>query len=247
MRQWLWLVFVVACGDQQAAAPKQQAVANDPWAPSSTAAKRPVVSREEVEAMIGLNGDILVYKNEGSSLQVDARRVAEQTPGVAFASPTMFKWLVISHGDEFRDIRIQGAERVTDLASLRQHMVTGSLTDFARQVEPPAIVLGSSLARRIGAQVGDDVRLSIDYNGEGKPFRVVGTFKYDVSEWDQRTAIVALPRLQEFGAKGATSFVGVWVTRPSESARVAQALRQTLKTAYSVIDTHQAARSAGAP
>jgi len=125
---------------------------------------------------------------------------ALRQPGVLAAVPYIDEQAMLSHGQHIAGAGIRGVlpeeeERATGLA---QHLTAGHLTDL----EPGQyrIILGTALARELGARVGDDVVL-VAPEGTATPtgvvprmrrFRVAGLFESGMYEFDRGLALVHL-------------------------------------------------------
>jgi len=173
---------------------------------------------------------------------------ALRQPGVLAAVPYIDEQAMLSHGQHIAGAGIRGVlpeeeERATGLA---QHLTAGRLTDL----EPGQyrIILGSALARELGARVGDDVVL-VAPEGTATPtglvprmrrFRVVGLFESGMYEYDRGLALVHLAdaaRLYRLGDR--VSGIRLALADPQRAARTVRTLALALVGGFYVSDwTH---------
>ncbi|MBI2892302.1 MAG: ABC transporter permease [Deltaproteobacteria bacterium] len=115
----------------------------------------------------------------------------------------------------------------------------------------PGIVLGHSLAKQIGARVGDQVRVISPLSGldvslwapgtttpKARDFRVIGTFNAGFDEYDTRLVYVDLFEAQRFYDQGdVVTGVELKLRDMDEASAVAEILRRKLGDGpYQVID-----------
>jgi lipoprotein-releasing system permease protein len=173
---------------------------------------------------------------------------ALRQPGVLAAVPYIDEQAMLSHGQHIAGAGIRGVlpeeeERATGLA---QHLTAGRLTDL----EPGQyrIILGTALARELGARVGDDVVL-VAPEGTATPtglvprmrrFRVVGLFESGMYEFDRGLALVHLAdaaRLYRLGDR--VSGIRLALADPQRAPRTVRALALALGGGFYVSDwTH---------
>jgi lipoprotein-releasing system permease protein len=129
-----------------------------------------------------------------------AREIALATAGVRAAVPYVESQGMVAFGARVMGLAVRGVDPVEELeaAGLREHFVAGRLGDL----EPGRwhIVLGSALAKELGAGVGDTVVL-IAPEGAATPtgvmprmrrFVVTGLFESGMYEFDRGLALVHL-------------------------------------------------------
>ncbi|HEV3180969.1 MAG TPA: lipoprotein-releasing ABC transporter permease subunit [Steroidobacteraceae bacterium] len=142
--------------------------------------------------LMGLSGSLGDWRD----LQARVRR----QPGVQAAVPYIESQAMLANGRRITGANVRGVlpEEESRATGLAQHLVSGSLSDL----EPGAyrIILGSALARELGARVGDTVVL-IAPEGSATPtgvvprmrrFRVVGLFHSGMYEFDRGLALTHL-------------------------------------------------------
>jgi lipoprotein-releasing system permease protein len=144
----------------------------------------------------------------------DVLRTVESLPDVVAASPFIdADGMVRGPAGEIMAVRLRGVdpERVGAVTDLRDDIIEGSLDDLAPEAtpagEPPAILIGSRLARAVRAEVGEPLLLVSPFGGPQTPlgpaprlqrFRVVGIFESSFFQYDEMFTYVNLTAAQEF-------------------------------------------------
>lgn len=145
--------------------------------------------------------------------------------------PAVLKGLAAAHGP-----RRSAPER---------YLVAGRMADDpAVAGEPPGLVLGRELARRLGVKVGDRVTVVLPIDGMAPPAaptaraaRVTGILFTDFDEYDRRLTFMSLAAAQDLVGKGDQVLgVELWVRHIGQAARVARSLATALGQPYKVID-----------
>lgn len=213
----LVLLATSACkptSKQPSPPPPAPGAAHDPWAASAGssldipawASDPPAVLRDKIN---GVNAHVVVLKSQATFSEYrDVLAVAERTPQVTAAEPFIFVEGDIAKGSgapASTALKAVDPARVDRVLTIGKHMVTGTLASLAAG-EPPSIVLGDGLARRLGVHSGDDVAFTIppldDVPARTKTFRVTGTFHMAFDEYDDRLAIAALAPVQAIVGRG---------------------------------------------
>jgi lipoprotein-releasing system permease protein len=176
--------------------------------------------------------------------------------GVKASAPMTFNEAMISGRGGTVGAIVKGIvpERVGQVLALKDYVVAGRLDDLGKRDADgvAGVVLGSELAHRIGADVGDVVTLlsplregkSDNWSPESKVpasayFRVRGIFSAGFHEYDSRLAYLDLPTAQQFfGLGDAVTGIEVAVKNPLEANVVADHIRAALGNDddYSVLD-----------
>ena len=173
------------------------------------------------------------------------RRVLED-PEVTGAAPFILAKTVISHRGHQDGILVYGidAELSRGVIGLRETITRGayrldSLPDTAGRLYP-SVILGASLAARLGAAPGDKVFLAdfsqSDFSGLGggimpriQPCVVAGTFESGMYQYDETLAYVSLSTAQRlFGLSTRVTGLQMKIRDPQHSPRVAAALETRL-------------------
>lgn len=137
---------------------------------------------------------------------------------VSVVSPYVFNKAFISHGGNQDGILIKGVDpaTVSDVTNLTKNIVYGEL-DFS-EIESesgkklPGIVLGKSLALKLGLDLNDTIwaaslaNLKLSYGLMPTPymmqFRVTGYFETGLFDYDDTFALVSLPAAQKLFQMG---------------------------------------------
>lgn len=235
------VVLVLAACDAKHPPPRQATPAPDPWAATAGSAvdvpkwahDPPAVLRDKIN---GVNAHVIVLKSQDTFPEYrDVLAVAEKTPGVIAAEPFIFSELEIARGSGAPlaiAAKAVDPARVDRVLTIGTHMTAGSLSTLAAG-DPPPIVLGDGLADKLGAQLHDDVTLTLPPDGSAAPrtkvFRVVGTFHMDFDEYDDRLALTALAPMQALLGRGDQAMgIEMTVNDLERSGAIATAIEQKL-------------------
>jgi lipoprotein-releasing system permease protein len=174
--------------------------------------------------------------------------VVDRVEGVVGATPYVDgEGLVRGASGEARPVRLRGIDpdRVVRVTDLRDDLRPGSeraldeLRDGADgDGRDPALILGSELARQLGARVGDTLTLISPFGGPPtplgpgprlKPFRVAGVFSSSFFQYDEVFAYTSLAAAQDFRRAGDVAHgIEVRTTDYYRSRKVAGDVRAAL-------------------
>ena len=209
------------------------------------------LSQELRDRIVGAAAHVYVWKAGGFE---DYRQEAEQfreMPGVTAVAPSVpgraLAWT--RRAQEF--VTIKGIDpemeaQATDLASAVTH---GRLSDLSdpKAVEGPAlggIMLGERLAERLGAFVGDEVRL-VTNAGTMSPFgpmslprrlEVVGIFSLGLLEYDRGYGFVTLDVAQRLFGRDRVEMLELRVADLDASREIAESIPDALGPSYMTDD-----------
>src|SRR5687767_10485931 len=173
------------------------------------------LQQELQDRILGAMAHVNVWKTSGiEDYRADVGRV-RQVPGIVAAAPAVYgKALVASErADMF--ITVKGVDPVLerDVNEVAGAMTGGSLEALDAPADEadglPGIVIGHELAGAIGAFVGDTVTL-ITPQGPLTPmgmmprqrrFKIVGTFRLGLIDFDTAYGFVSIPVAQRLTAK----------------------------------------------
>ncbi len=161
--------------------------------------------------ILGMNAHVMLYK--AGDMMDDSQKViakARQVPGVIQGAPFAYGQVMLVSGSGtagaiLRGIKVAGALETLDL----QNVITQGSLQALDQPDPeglPGVLLGEALARRISVRRGGVVSL-INPLGEDtpvgrvpktEPFRVVGTFRSGMYQYDSSLCYVSLRAAQTF-------------------------------------------------
>lgn len=201
--------------------------------------------KEVRDRMLSVIAHVEVFDAQGEALadwQATASQ-ARQDPEVRGAAPYVAAQALLSRGDAIRGAVIRGIDPSLegDVAPL-----VAQRPELFAQLQPGAwrIVLGSELARQLGARTGDAVTL---YGPGGtvtpagmaprlKTFTVAGTFDSGHFEYDSTLALVALDDAARFFRTGGATGVQLRLADVHRAPTVAARLANTLPPGLVVRD-----------
>ncbi len=159
------------------------------------------------------SGDLQVraasYVEEKSSLKwedlvANPNQVAAQVksvPHVTIATPRLFASGIINTSSEAIGVQLMGIDPTSPAnIPIVKGMIAGS---FITPDDQNGILIGQSLAQKLGIKVGDQIDLSANTaNGDvnEQNFIVRGTFSTDTPSYDQSTIFMPLAKAQAFTA-----------------------------------------------
>jgi lipoprotein-releasing system permease protein len=266
LRLCLALAVVSACNAKPAPAPAPAigSAAPDPWATPRSAAGSgsagsagsaeptpkwandpPHVLRDKIN---GVNAHVIVLKSTSSFAEYrDVLSVVEKTAGVAAAEPFIFMELNIAsanHASIGLALKAVDPKRVERVLALASNMRVGKVASLASG-EPPPIILGDDLAKKLAVKLGDEVTLTpapeAETKFEAKVFRVVGTFHVDFDEYDEKLGYVSLAAAQAMLGRG-DQVMGIELTVKDldKSAAIARAIEDAIGgPPYAVMDWYE--------
>ena len=176
------------------------------------------------ERVLGINSHLLVLRfgidfRQYREIQDDIERV----PGVKATSPFILHEMIATKGERSAGVLVKGIEPKTleTVSDLPKYLIDAkadmfSLLEYDRWPDdgvkaPPTIMIGQTLADRLGAKVGDEIRLtspleSLDpdrwksntYKPSFHAFRLIGIYKSGFHDYDNRLMMVDYRALQDF-------------------------------------------------
>jgi lipoprotein-releasing system permease protein len=161
---------------------------------------------ELLKSILGLNGHVTVQAQEGylSGYDAVARRV-RAVPGVTRAAPVVNGQVMASQNGVNTGVAVRGM-RVGDLRELTTVSKTLSPGALAEYTKPDSVIIGSGLATALHIGPGDAITL-IAPKGDVTPFgttpriktyRVAGTFKIGMTQYDSSFVFMPLDEAQLF-------------------------------------------------
>ena len=198
--------------------------------------------------ILGLNGHMIVQSTSGSIPNYDAMvGRMRKIPGVTGATPFIEGQVLVNAQGESFGALVRGLEPgdLKRLTAVSATMTPQALADFDKD---DSVILGSRLAERLGLAPGMTVTL-VAPNGDITPFgstpriktyRVAGTFKIGMSEYDQTYIFMPLNEAQLFfGLGDAVQGIEVMVTKPDEVAAWRNAIARAAGTTVRLVDWQQ--------
>lgn len=161
------------------------------------------------EKILGVNAHLLINSTQTAFKDYQGpQQKIFRIQGVQGVMPFIYTEVMLSSpqgvkGAALRGIEIDSASKVL---GLEEDMLHGSLQDLQSEQEGPAgIILGSSMAARLGLNLGSRVHLltpsgeagSAGFTPQIKTFQVAGIFETGILEYDSSLAYISLPAAQE--------------------------------------------------
>lgn len=209
------------------------------------------VQGEMRDRIIGATAHINVYKTGGGGfLDIDAEVAKVTRPGVAAAAPIVVGQGMLVLGGQKAPVQLKGIDparevQVTDLGtSMTAGTVDALKTNPAaagnESFQPDPILLGTDLAAKLRARVGDVVELMVP---EGiltpmgvvprlRAFEVVGIFELGFYEFDANYALVSLEVAQSFLGKATPDAMQLRVGDIDQAPAISQDLQEALGPEY---------------
>jgi lipoprotein-releasing system permease protein len=198
--------------------------------------------------ILGLNGHLIVQSLNGSIPEYDALAMRlRMIPGVTNATPIIEGQVLVNvEGSSFGAL-VRGLES-DDLKKLTT--VSSTLSPGAMQAfdEGDSVIIGARLADRLGLAPGMMVTL-VAPKGAVTPFgttprvkayRVAGTFRVGMSEYDQTFIFMPLMEAQLFfGIENAVQGIELMVTQPDQVAAWRAQVAQVVGPGARLIDWQQ--------
>ena len=206
------------------------------------------LQQELQDRILGAMAHVNVWKTGGiDDYRVEIARV-EQVPAIVAAAPAIYGKALVSTDRHDMFITVKGVDpefepRVTEVANA---MTGGTLQALVTQGEDdlPGIVLGHDIAGAVGAFVGDTVTL-LTPQGPLTPmgmapgqrrFRVVGTFRLGLLEFDSAYGFVSIESAQRLTGKTGVDHLEARVSDIYNAPAVADSIPDHLGSEYLATD-----------
>lgn len=158
---------------------------------------------ELTQMITSMNGDVILY-TRGEPIrdpETSIREVRRIAPETQFVSPSFVTEIMVVGRDAVAGAALQGMdlETIGLVTRVPQRVIEGQMPS-----KDGEIALGSALARKIGASLGQDVRLIIPFaSGENSapkslPVKVVGIIQMGMYEYDSKFLFMPLASVQKF-------------------------------------------------
>jgi lipoprotein-releasing system permease protein len=165
------------------------------------------------DKVLGVNAHVIITKNTNDFIEYEEveKMAWKIDPEVIAVQPFVFVEMLVTRGKgDVSGVAIKGVDpaRVSKVLALHEHMIEGSVDALSvkpRPGEPPPIIVGKVLARKIKAGVGDELTVvaplsNVDtqnWTATGqaplsKTFRVAGVFYSGFDEYDRRVLYIPL-------------------------------------------------------
>jgi len=159
-----------------------------------------------------------------SNLQGWVRRLKSDHRIVAF-SPQLSSQAIISLASAKATAQIIGSDpqKQAQISNVSANMLKGSFFDIGKGGN--RIILGSGLAQKLGAQVGQTVQVNMG-NSAPIPFKVVGLFRIGIKNIDDARAYGFLPDVQKLSQRpNEVNEIGLRVRDFNQAASIATDLK----------------------
>ncbi len=202
------------------------------------------MQQELRDRILGAMAHISVWKTGGiADYRAEAQRIA-QIPGVVAAAPATYSKALVTTDRADTFLTIKGIDptlerEVTEIAGA---MTGGSLEALEATNEDglPGIVIGHGLAGTLGAFVGDSVTLltpqgtlsPMGMSPRMRRFKIVGTFRLGLIEFDQAYGFVALDVAGRMVGLTQPDHLEVKVRDIYAAPEIAEAITATLGSNY---------------
>jgi lipoprotein-releasing system permease protein len=189
--------------------------------------------------IIGLNGHVVITARDGMlEATPDLLARLEGFPGVAAVHRTLERQALITANGQTRGALLRGVlpEDLLSRQIVNSNITQGGLGLFGTK---PGVVMGERLRQALNVRPGDKVTLvthRLNENGTIAPryadYEVLASFLTRRFEFDNSLVFVPLPLLRddlEYGDQ-AVSSIDLDIVDPAAAPRVADALRESLKS-----------------
>lgn len=150
-------------------------------------------------------------------------------PQVAAATPRLYANGIVSSGDQALGVRVIGIDPASPANDPYRSGLVGG--DFITAADSGGILLGKTLADKVGVKAGDSINLLINTaNGsvDQQPFTVRGVFSTQVPTYDQSTVLLPLAKAQAFSqAADHASAIFVLLHDQADTPAVAAAIQSS--------------------
>jgi lipoprotein-releasing system permease protein len=196
------------------------------------------------EKVLGTNAHAVVSKfsTDFTEYESVAQKLRAQ-PGVVGAAPFTLNEVMLYAASGLAGTMLKGVDpdRVGGVLSLDRNLESGSLVGLKggrRKGERiPGILLGVELADKLKVKEGDFVDVVAPLGNSAAPgappltksFRVAGTFRSGLYEFDSHLAYIELKESQRLLNTDTVLGVEMKVDRPGEVARIAAGIKQAFK------------------
>ncbi len=175
------------------------------------------------DKVLGVNAHVIVLKSQTTFAEYrDVMDKAKKIdPDVLAVQPFIFAEMLVTRGKgELSGVAIKGVDPklVRGVLDLDSHMTEGSIDTLATETkpgQPPPIIMGTELAHKLKAKLGDDVTVvvplsNIDWDTasmrstapRSRKFRVTGIFDSGFDEYDRRLMYMSLRDAQDLSGRG---------------------------------------------
>lgn len=176
---------------------------------------------------------------------------AEKLPNVERAAPYISSQILASYGSKAAGAILKGVDfsRETDIA---RHLIEGSYPELGGGASAFQLIMGKTLARKLGVRVGDKIRLISPAGGIAptgmvprmRAFVLAGIFDSGFYEYDVGLIMAPLVAVQKLNRlKDSVSGIELHLTDRDQAAEVANIARLEFPASAWIVDWMQRHRS----
>lgn len=155
------------------------------------------------DKILGVNAHVIIMHLEGGMPGYeDEMRAVVAVPGVESVTPFIYSEVMLSTSTGVKGVILRGIDPNTanEVLNIGRDLKQGSLINLNTYDNPPGIIIGQELSRRLGLALGSQVNLlspsgrqsAAGYTPKVKVFEVVGVFGTGMFEYDTTLAFVSL-------------------------------------------------------
>ena len=162
----------------------------------------------------------------------------EQAPGVTAAAPRATSFVILANGEISYGAAILGVDPVKEPKITTVH---SSISEgrYLKGGDDAAIIVGETLARNLGLDIGDRVTLlgsAADRSIAADSLEVVGIFRTGIGDVDRQFAQMPISRFRDtFAMPGGANMIAITGNRLSDVNRALPKLRKTAASAGLVV------------
>ena len=208
------------------------------------------------DRLLGSQAHVYVTKQGGIEDYRAEVEALERVPRVLGAAPTVLGKALASAGGVSEFITLKGVDpalepAVIDLAGAMRAGKVGDLAEDQDGERLPGIIIGRTLAERLGASLGDSINLltpqgTLSPMGmlpRSRPFRVVGTFSLGLFEVDSSWGFVTLEQAKRLLGPGVPEYIQLRVDDIWAAPEVARSVTERLGLLYVTQDWQEMNRA----
>ncbi len=187
---------------------------------------------------------VMEYAGQGIQDVQALEKKVDRIPHVKATTPFIISQVMLASGDRVQGVVVRGIDPRTEgtVTDLAKNIREGSLANLGLvDAKLPGIVIGTDLARKFGASLGDTITMVNPIGEEGpfgmipkmKKFRLVGIFDAGMYDYNTGFAYISIPEAQKFfNMPGRVSGIQVRVDDIYRAAEIADAIQDAIGFPY---------------
>ena len=194
------------------------------------------------DKILGVNAHavVMAHRQEALDAYAPIADVVRSTLGVLAATPFIYAETMLSTPYGAKGLVLRGIDpdSAGPVLSIMEHMREGGLEQLKTDADPPGVIIGRELARRLGIGMGSRVNLlspsgeksSTGFAPRIRLFQVSGIFQTGMFDYDNTLGFVTLDAARELTGlpPGRISGIELTVENVYEADTVAERLKQEL-------------------